>query len=179
MGLDPLSPSGSSHENSLFRCFAHGLKMCMSCALDIIVKLFSLSIFYGLVIQLQVDICILDTILVLPEFGPESGALATVGEFVLCVTMTWRHLHFKWRNGLQKQQQWIDSKWKLRKSLPHVLSDVLSNENKRVCDGKVFVTKKTAVLMWLISCVMIRRNGNEKFVRAVSVWKKIATDLLE
>ena len=44
--------------------------------------------FYELVIQLQVDICILDTILMLPEFGPESGALATVGEFVLCVTMT-------------------------------------------------------------------------------------------
>ena len=42
VGSDPLSPSGSSHENSLFRCFAHGLKMCMSCALDIIVKLFSL-----------------------------------------------------------------------------------------------------------------------------------------
>ena len=128
MGSDPLSPSGSSHENSLFRCFAHGLKLCMSWALDI-VKLFSLSLFYELVIQLQVDICILDTILMLPEFGPESGAVATVGEFVLCVTMTWRHLHFKWRNGLQKQQQqWIDSKWKLRKSLPHVLSDVLSNE---------------------------------------------------
>ena len=44
--------------------------------------------FYELVIQLQVDICILDTILMLPEFGPESGALATVGELVLCVTMT-------------------------------------------------------------------------------------------
>ena len=88
VGSDPLSPSGSSHENSLFRCFAHGLKMCMSCALDIIVKLFSLSLFYELVIQLQVDICILDTILMLPEFGPESGALATVGEFVLRVTMT-------------------------------------------------------------------------------------------
>ena len=29
-------------------------------------------------IQLQVDICILDTILMLPEFGPKSGALATV-----------------------------------------------------------------------------------------------------
>ena len=62
--------------------------MCMSCALDIIVKLFSLSLFYELVIQLQVDICILDTILMLPKFGPESGALTTVGEFVLCVTMT-------------------------------------------------------------------------------------------
>ena len=62
--------------------------MCMPCALDIIVKLFSLSLFYELVIQLQVDICILDTILMLSEFGPESGALATVGEFVLCVTMT-------------------------------------------------------------------------------------------
>ena len=60
----------------------------MSCALDIIVKLFSLSLFYELVIQLQVDICILDTILMLPEFGSESGALATVGEFVLRVTMT-------------------------------------------------------------------------------------------
>ena len=36
---------------------------------------------------MQVDICILDTILMLPEFGPESGALATVGEFVLCVIM--------------------------------------------------------------------------------------------
>ena len=57
MGSDPLSPSGSSHEHSLFRCFAHGLKMCMSCALDIIVKLFSLSLFYELVIQLQVDTC--------------------------------------------------------------------------------------------------------------------------
>ena len=67
---------------------AHGLKMCMSCALDIIVKLFSLSLFYELVIQLQVGICIIDTILMLPEFGPESGALATVGEFVFCVTMT-------------------------------------------------------------------------------------------
>ena len=62
--------------------------MCMSCAFDIIVKLFSLSPFYELVIQLQANICILDTILMLPEFGPESGALATVGEFVLCVTMT-------------------------------------------------------------------------------------------
>ena len=38
-------------------------------------------------IQLQDDVCILDTILMLPEFGPESGALATVGEFVLCVTI--------------------------------------------------------------------------------------------
>ena len=88
VGSYRLSPSESSHKNSLFRCFAHGLKMCMSCALDISVKLFSLSLFYELVIQLQVDICILDTILMLPEFGPESGALATVGEFVLCVTMT-------------------------------------------------------------------------------------------
>ena len=34
--------------------------------------------FYELVIQLQNDICILDTILMLPEL---SGALATVGEF--------------------------------------------------------------------------------------------------
>ena len=46
---------------------------------------------------------------------------------------------------------------------------------------KGFVTERvlsqTAVLMCLISCVMIRRNGNEKFVGAVSVWKKIATDL--
>ena len=40
--------------------------------------------FYELVIQLQVDNCILDRILMLSEFGPESGALATVGEFVLC-----------------------------------------------------------------------------------------------
>ena len=87
-GFGPPFPSGSSHENSLFRCFAHGLKMCMSCALDIIVKLFSLSLFNELVIQLQVAICILDTILMRPEFGPESGALATVGEFVICVTMT-------------------------------------------------------------------------------------------
>ena len=47
-GFGPLSPSGSSHENSLFRCFAHGLKMCMSCALDIIVKLFFLSLFMNL-----------------------------------------------------------------------------------------------------------------------------------
>ena len=44
--------------------------------------------FYELVIQLQVDICIFGTILMLPEFGPESGALVTVGELVLCVTMT-------------------------------------------------------------------------------------------
>ena len=87
-GFGPPFPSGSSYEHSLFRCFAHGLKMCMSCALDIIVKLFSLSLFYELVIQLQVDICFLDTILMLPEFGPESGALATIGEFVLCVTVT-------------------------------------------------------------------------------------------
>ena len=43
--------------------------MCMSCALDIIVKLFSLSHFYELVIQLQVDICIFDTILMLPSLG--------------------------------------------------------------------------------------------------------------
>ena len=43
--------------------------------------------FYELMIQLQVDICILDTILMLPEFGPKSGALATVGKFVLSVTM--------------------------------------------------------------------------------------------
>ena len=50
--------------------------------------IFSVTFFYELVIQFQVDICILDTILMLPEFGPESGALATVGEFVLCVTMT-------------------------------------------------------------------------------------------
>ena len=60
----------------------------MSCALDIIVKLFSLSLFNELLIQLHVAICILDTILMRPEFGPESGTLATVGEFVLCVTMT-------------------------------------------------------------------------------------------
>ena len=32
-------------------------------------------------------------------------------------------------------------------SLPHVLSDVLSNENKRVCDGTGIVAKKTAVLI--------------------------------
>ena len=43
--------------------------MCMACALDIIVKLFSLSLFYELVIQLQVDICILDTILMLGLTG--------------------------------------------------------------------------------------------------------------
>ena len=43
-GFGPLSPSGSSHENSLFRCSAHGLKMCMSSVLDIIVKLFFLSL---------------------------------------------------------------------------------------------------------------------------------------
>ena len=47
-GLGPLSPSGSSHENSLFRCSADGLKMCMSCVLDIIVKLFFLSLFMNL-----------------------------------------------------------------------------------------------------------------------------------
>ena len=29
-----------------------------------------------------------------PEIGPESGALATIGEFILIVTMAWRHLHF-------------------------------------------------------------------------------------
>ena len=87
VGSYPLSPSGSSHKNSLFRCLAHGLKMCMSCALNNRQIIFSVT-FYELVIQLQVDICILDTILMLPEFGPESGALATVGEFVLCVTMT-------------------------------------------------------------------------------------------
>ena len=62
--------------------------MCMSYALDIVVILFSLYLFYEFAIQLQVDICILDTILMLPEFGPESGALATVVEFVLIVTMT-------------------------------------------------------------------------------------------
>ena len=51
-GFGPIfPPSGSSHENSLFRCFAHGLNMCMSCALDISVKLFSLSLFYELVIR--------------------------------------------------------------------------------------------------------------------------------
>ena len=66
----PVPPSGSSHENSLFRCFVHGLKMCMSCALDRVVKLFSLSLFYELVIQFQVDICILDTILMLANLGP-------------------------------------------------------------------------------------------------------------
>ena len=70
--------------------------MCMSCALDIIVKLFSLSHLYELLIQLQVDI----------------------------------------------DNKSIDSKLKLRKLLPHVLSDVLSNENKRVCDGKGIVAKK-------------------------------------
>ena len=36
----------------------------------------------------QVDICILDTILMLQEFGLDSGALAAVGEFVQFVTMT-------------------------------------------------------------------------------------------
>ena len=59
------------------------LLMALRCALDIIVKLFSLSLSNEFVIQLQVDICILDTILMLPEFGPESGALATVGKFFL------------------------------------------------------------------------------------------------
>ena len=43
--------------------------------------------FYELVIQFQVVSCIFDTILVLANFGPESGALTTVGEFVLIVTM--------------------------------------------------------------------------------------------
>ena len=61
-------------------------------------------IFYELVIQFQVDICILIPFWCLqtfaPEFGPESGAFETVGQFVLSVTMTWRHLHFKWRNEL-------------------------------------------------------------------------------
>ena len=179
VGSDPLSPSGSSHENSLFRCSAHGLKMCMSCALDIIAKLFSLSLFYELVIQLQVDICILDTILMLPEFGPESGALASVGEFVLCVTMTWRHLHFKWRNGLQKQQQWIDSKWKLRKSLPHVLSDVLSNENKRVCDGKGIVAKKDCSIDVTYFMCYDPSKWKWKVCRSGFRLEKIATDLLE
>ena len=47
-GFRPLSTSGFSHENSLFRCSAHGLKMCMSCVLDIIVKLFFLSLFMNL-----------------------------------------------------------------------------------------------------------------------------------
>ena len=32
--------SNSSHENSLFRCFVHGLKLCMSCALDILANYF-------------------------------------------------------------------------------------------------------------------------------------------
>ena len=47
-GFGPLSPSGFSHENSLFRCSAHGLKMCMSCVLEIIVNLFFLSLFMNL-----------------------------------------------------------------------------------------------------------------------------------
>ena len=51
-------------------------------------QIISLTLFYKLMIQLQVDICIFDTILMLPKFGPKSGALATVGEFVLSVTMT-------------------------------------------------------------------------------------------
>ena len=42
----------------------------MSCDLGIIVKLLSLSLFYELVIEFQVDICILDTILMLANFGP-------------------------------------------------------------------------------------------------------------
>ena len=85
MGSDPLSPSGYSHENSLFRCFAHGLKMCMTCDLHIFVKLFSLSLFYELVIQLQVDICILDTILMLPNLVPSLGRWQLLGSlsFVL------------------------------------------------------------------------------------------------
>ena len=49
--------------------------------------IFSVS-FYELMIQLQVDIYILDTILMLPEFDPKSGSLAIVGEFVLSVTLT-------------------------------------------------------------------------------------------
>ena len=47
-GFGPLSPSGSSHGNSLFRCSAHGPEMCMSCVLDIIIKLFFLSLFMNL-----------------------------------------------------------------------------------------------------------------------------------
>ena len=44
--------------------------------------------FYKLVIQFQVDICILDTIYLGPGVGPESGALAILGEIVMIVTMT-------------------------------------------------------------------------------------------
>ena len=164
------TPSGSSHENSLFRCFANGLKMCMPCALDIIVKLFSLSLFYELVI----DICILDTILMLPEFDPESGALATVGEFVLIVTITLRHLHFKWRNELQQQQQqWIDSKWKLRKSPPHVLSDVLSNENKSLWrKGYCRKTSNCSIDVTYFMC-SDPSKWKWKVCRSVSIGKKM------
>ena len=59
----------------------------MSCALDIIVKLFSLSLLNELVIQLQVarPICILDTILMRPEFVPSLGRWQLLGSlsFVL------------------------------------------------------------------------------------------------
>ena len=36
----------------------------------------------------------------------------------------------------------FDSKWKSRKSLPHFLSDILSNKDKRVCDKKGIVAKR-------------------------------------
>ena len=92
VGSGPLSPSGSSHENSLFRCFVHGLRICMSCALVIIDKLFSLALFYELVIQFQVDICILDTILMLANFGPgiwsRFWGVSNSWGVVLIITMT-------------------------------------------------------------------------------------------
>ena len=62
--------------------------MYISCALDIIVKLFSLSLFYELVIQLQVVICILDTILMLPNFVPSLGHWQLLGS--LSFVLQWR-----------------------------------------------------------------------------------------
>ena len=75
----PLDPHMETHSSDV-------LLMVWRCACHVFWTLSSnyfFVTFYELMIQLHVDICILDTILMLPEFGPKSGALATVGEFVL------------------------------------------------------------------------------------------------
>ena len=141
VGSDPLSRSGSSHENSLFRCFAHGLKMCMSCALDIIVKLFSLSLFYELVIQLQVD-----------------RLLFMFDERILIFLKS-------------------DSFY-----LPSVKTPKMAANPLKKTEIRRYTTEVPAFRPFFQRygwTLWIRRNGNEKFVGAVSDWKKIATDLLE
>ena len=59
----------------------------------------------------QVDICILIPFLCFQASAQVQGILKTVGEFVLSVTITQRHLQFKWCNELTADGSQGDSRF--------------------------------------------------------------------